>query len=163
MIKVNSATSKQSHLSQRVHESHVHSFVYGSAKRFSLGFSQVANFSRHYLVSRRQIPRRCGEIVQCLSSVATFSGCMFTRDVITRFRDEKHSVVKLCKTFHSLSTLVHVVISIFTVLQNPCLHLFRTEFSCYTCARERIFQGIFNAWHKIRSYRFLNIFLNIYI
>lgn len=76
--------------------SHVYSFIYGFAKRFSLAFSQVANFSRHYLVSRRQIPRHV-ETVQCLSSVAaTFLGCMFTRDVITRFHDEEYSVVKLC-------------------------------------------------------------------
>lgn len=73
-----------------VYMSYVYSFIYGFAKRFSLAFSEVANFSRHYLVSRRQI-LRCVETVQCLSSVAaTFSGYMFARDVITRFRDERN-------------------------------------------------------------------------
>lgn len=86
------ARSKQPHFPRYVHELHC-----GLLNVFVPAFSGVANFSRHYLVSRRQIPR-CVETVRCLSAMAAaFSECVyciFTRDAITRSHDEEHPVVK---------------------------------------------------------------------
>lgn len=140
-----------------MYTSHVYSFIFGFAKRFSLAFSEVANFFCHYLVSRRQI-LRCVETVQCLSSVAaTFSGCMLTRDIITRFRDNRNIPSWNFTKRFTHCPRSYIVISIFTVLQNRRLHLFRNEFSCYTCARARIFREISNTWQKIKKSCFFNI------
>lgn len=155
-IEVNSAASKRSRLSQRVHMSHTHITLRVALLKtfFSRPLAKLRIFL--LIISSRvdKFLRRCVEIVQCLSSVATFSGYMFAR---VRYYEMRWGTFRR-KTLQNVPLIVHarthIVISIFTVLQNPRLHLFRTEFSRCTCARARAreyFKGYSTVGRKLEG------------
>lgn len=95
---------------------------------FLPAFSEVANFSRHYLVSRRQIPR-CVETVRCLSAMG---GRVFRMQVLHVHARRCYEILRrgtsrkaLLNASPTIYARAHTIASI-RVAQNRCFHLFRT-------------------------------------